>query len=76
MDAVDRAQEIEAEKLGEALERQARAAALDAPGNTLCADCHEPIPPERRLALPSAVRCVNCQAFAERVKKIKENNNP
>jgi phage/conjugal plasmid C-4 type zinc finger TraR family protein len=70
MDTIDDAQEREAAYLAERLERQARAAKLDARGNELCADCAEPIPEERRRALPSAQRCVPCQAWAERVAKI------
>lgn len=30
-----------------------------------CADCGEPIPAKRRAALPSARRCVGCQAVHE-----------
>lgn len=74
MDAADRAQdEVDAE-LADHLRRHTRAAALDAPGNELCADCNQEIPLERRRALPSAIRCVNCQEFAERVTKIRERS--
>ncbi len=69
-DAADRASEVEAERLAEQLERQARAAALDTRGNERCADCEEPIPAERRRALPSALRCVGCQELVERIAKI------
>lgn len=71
MDDVDQAQEREAAFVAEKLEAQSRAARLDARGNEICADCHEPIPQERRLALPSAIRCINCQAWFERVARIK-----
>lgn len=70
MDTVDHAQDREASDLAEQLERQARAAKLDVPGNAICADCAEEIPLERRRAMPSAHRCVQCQAWAERVAKI------
>lgn len=70
MDTIDHAQDREAAYIAEQLERQARAAKLDAPGNEICADCAEPIPEERRRAMPSAHRCVQCQAWAERVAKI------
>lgn len=35
-------------------------------GRIDCVDCGAAIPPERRLALPSACRCVDCQERAER----------
>lgn len=71
MDAVDHAQERELAHLEEHLEKQARAAKLDAPGAEICADCNEPIPEERRIAMPSAFRCVGCQAWAERVAAMR-----
>lgn len=70
MDAVDHAQAREADFVAEQLERQRREAKLEEPGNELCADCGDAIPLERRRALPSAIRCVSCQAWAERVKRI------
>lgn len=72
MDAADRAQENEAAELARLLELQSSTAALDAEGAKLCADCHEEIPSERLQALPSAIRCIACQAYAERVTKIRE----
>lgn len=71
MDTVDHAQDREAAFLAEQLEKQARAAKLDARGNEICADCGDPIPDERRRAMPSACRCVTCQAWAERVEKMR-----
>lgn len=71
MDAIDRAQHREAEMLSDRLERQARRAALDAPGKRTCADCGVPIPLARRRALPSATRCVECQDWAERTGRWK-----
>jgi phage/conjugal plasmid C-4 type zinc finger TraR family protein len=70
MDAADAAQEQEAVYLGNQLARQQRRAALDMPGNALCADCAEPIPEARRRAMPSATRCISCQAWAEQVARI------
>jgi DnaK suppressor protein len=70
MDTIDHAQDREASYLAEQLDKQARAAKLDAPGNEICADCADPIPLERRRAMPSAIRCVNCQAWAERVASL------
>ena len=69
MDAADRAQEEEAAELDKHLDEQRRRAerALAGGGAEICADCHEPIPEERRRALPSAIRCINCQAWVERL---------
>jgi len=69
-DLADRAVEREQEFLADRLREQQIAAALDAPGNELCADCGEEIPGERRRALPSAIRCVECQAWVERLGKV------
>jgi phage/conjugal plasmid C-4 type zinc finger TraR family protein len=76
MDIADQAAEREAAYLGGLLAEQRRAAALDAPGTDLCADCHDPIPVERRAALPSAIRCINCQAFIERLLNNKNRRTP
>lgn len=40
--------------------------ALLAPGQDTCEDCGCEIPPLRRKASPSAIRCVACQAVFER----------
>jgi DnaK suppressor protein len=31
----------------------------------ICVNCHRPIPPERLLAVPEAVRCLDCQRLFE-----------
>ncbi|MEC8917795.1 MAG: TraR/DksA C4-type zinc finger protein [Pseudomonadota bacterium] len=36
------------------------------PGTEFCIDCEEPIPAARRLALPHARRCIECQEFSDR----------
>jgi phage/conjugal plasmid C-4 type zinc finger TraR family protein len=69
MDAADRAQPDEEAERANLLDAQKRKAALDQPGNELCADCNDPIPEDRRRALPSAYRCVGCQAWAERIDR-------
>lgn len=69
MDPVDEAQEREAATLAAHIESQVRAAALAAPGSVICADCGTEIPPERRRAMPSAIRCIDCQAWFERLKQ-------
>ncbi len=70
-DLADRAIEREEELRADQLRAQQRAAALDAPGNDICADCGEPIPESRRRAMPSAIRCIDCQAWAERLGKMQ-----
>ncbi|MBP2301293.1 TraR/DksA C4-type zinc finger protein [Azospirillum picis] len=35
-------------------------------GSAACVDCDTAIPPARRVALPSATRCVDCQDRHER----------
>ena len=70
MDFADHASEREAEFLAARLDEQKRTAALDAAGADRCSDCEDVIPAERRAAMPSAHRCVACQAWAERVSKI------
>ena len=38
-------------------------------GRAACQDCGEPIPRERRSAVPNAIRCIRCQTNFERTKK-------
>lgn len=40
--------------------------ALRRNGQPYCDECGEPIAPERRAAMPSAIRCVYCQNHFER----------
>jgi len=70
MDVTEEAQEFQAVYNARNLRDQQQAAALDAPGADVCADCGEPIPAERREALPSAVRCVDCQEYNERTGRV------
>lgn len=35
-----------------------------------CADCDEPIAPARLAARPAALRCADCQGYAERSEKL------
>jgi phage/conjugal plasmid C-4 type zinc finger TraR family protein len=69
MDAAEVAQEYQADHNKASLEAQQRVAGLDAPGSDVCADCGEAIPAARCRALPSAIRCVECQAWAERIAR-------
>jgi phage/conjugal plasmid C-4 type zinc finger TraR family protein len=71
-DLADAALEREEAELEELLRKQQRAAALEEKGNEICSDCGEPIPEERRRAMPSALRCIDCQAWTERVSKARE----
>jgi len=54
-------------------EREATIAAasrsLRGPGTVQCEDCPNDIPRERRLAMPSATRCISCQTRLERRAK-------
>ncbi len=48
-------------------QRQQRSAMLTrAAARTHCADCGDPIPPLRLVAVPHATRCAHCQHIAER----------
>lgn len=65
MDLYDRATETEEWFRAQALRRQAErmprgASAMD------CVECGEPIPEERRRALPGVTRCVDCERDRER----------
>lgn len=57
---------LEAEFLQRSLTHHRAARAPAATGDGFCPDCGEPIPPARLAAQPGAVRCVECQALAER----------
>lgn len=46
------------------IERMKAKLALE--GDEFCQDCGEEIPAARRAALPSATRCIDCQAKLER----------
>jgi phage/conjugal plasmid C-4 type zinc finger TraR family protein len=70
MDDIDRAQAIENEHRAAALRRAVERGAAERPlivaGVRICADCEDPIPPERIAALPHVVRCWRCQTLFER----------
>lgn len=62
MDIADIAEQNEQREREEALRAQALRAGASAPspdGN--CADCGEPIDPQRLAVCPTAGRCVECQ---------------
>ncbi|MCD4663146.1 TraR/DksA C4-type zinc finger protein [Agrobacterium sp.] len=40
--------------------------ALKGPGTMVCEDCPNDIPRERRIAMPSATRCIACQTRHEK----------
>lgn len=46
----------------------AASAALRGPGTMECEDCGNDIARERRIALPSATRCIFCQTLLERTR--------
>lgn len=39
---------------------------LEGSGRPDCMDCGEPIPPNRRVAVPGSIRCIRCQTLFER----------
>ena len=47
------------------LDKCIRETRMEGPGALLCVDCEEEIPELRRQTLPSATRCVPCQARLE-----------
>jgi phage/conjugal plasmid C-4 type zinc finger TraR family protein len=63
-DLVDHAQAREQELIDEAIARQA-AATPRGPSRTDCIDCSDPIPVERRKAVPGCKRCVDCETYNE-----------
>lgn len=65
-DEIDRAQHHNEQHQVIALENWRRRNACASQGAAVCIECEEPIPAARRLANPSAVRCVGCQAEFER----------
>lgn len=71
-DIVDRAQELEQAERDEALAARA-AVAAETPalhgGRRVCLDCDDPLSRARLRAHPHAVRCVECQARAERAQR-------
>jgi len=71
MDIADRAQADEEQYMAARLAERLARVHEDAAGAEICADCGAEIPLERRRAVPSAIRCVVCQAYFERIK----NNN-
>lgn len=64
---MDRAQAREEEMRGDALAEHARRAQPAAAESAIeCVLCDEPIPEDRRQALPGAQTCIECQTFQER----------
>ena len=49
---------------------KATQAKLRGAGSADCRSCGEPIPEERRKALPSATRCAGCQTDHEHLAKV------
>lgn len=65
-DTVDMAQAHEQRLRAQAVERAVAAARIGGPGADRCHECGEPIPEERRMAVPHAMNCTACQALLER----------
>ncbi len=71
MDDFDRAQALELAEY----ERNQRAALLPEPlaeSAKNCAECDDPIPQARRLAVPGITLCVACQQRLEHIRKRKQ----
>lgn len=66
MDVVDEAQQLDLDRRADALAARRTATAPPCTTTGICCDCGDPIEPERLAALPSARRCFDCQALAER----------
>lgn len=68
-DVFDRATETEEALRADALEEQARRSGLRgktfSDSATLCRVCDEPIPMERRKAVPGVQTCIECQTMLE-----------
>ncbi|MCB5204238.1 TraR/DksA C4-type zinc finger protein [Neorhizobium sp. T786] len=45
--------------------------AVSRKGSAICCDCERPIPEDRRIAAPFAVRCIECQKIHEREKSLR-----
>ncbi|WP_447776341.1 TraR/DksA family transcriptional regulator [Variovorax boronicumulans] len=65
---LEQASNLEQARRDEAL-RLFRERAPGGPGRADCEDCGENIPPARRVAAPSAIRCIACQTTFERIRK-------
>ncbi|MBF0802940.1 MULTISPECIES: TraR/DksA family transcriptional regulator [unclassified Neisseria] len=63
-DIIDQASENEALFLAEALSKH-RPSENTGKSNYECDDCGDPIPEERRKAVPGCTRCVYCQEYFE-----------
>ncbi|WP_165825229.1 TraR/DksA family transcriptional regulator [Rhodopseudomonas palustris] len=68
MDQFDEAQALEERERDECIARAT--ARRKGPGATHCVVCGEPIDEARREAMPSAIRCVECQDRRERWARV------
>ncbi|MFT0861737.1 TraR/DksA C4-type zinc finger protein [Ancylobacter sp. G4_0304] len=69
MDDFDQAQRLEERQREDAL--AALALSMGGDGRKTCLACGEEIALERRMAVPNAVRCVECQQRVERYCKLR-----
>jgi phage/conjugal plasmid C-4 type zinc finger TraR family protein len=65
-DVCDQAQRLEEGERDAAIAGIVRAAGRETNPFRWCLDCGDDIDPERRAALPSALRCLECQEARER----------
>lgn len=72
-DEIDRAQHYDElyreQALAAHFSKLRKSASTSAPFQGECIDCGEPIEPSRLLAMPNAVRCIECQTRKERRDK-------
>jgi len=70
MDEVDRASELEEQRIRKSLGAIVREMRTENP-DIECIECGEEIEEERRRILPSARRCFICQELHERPRRVK-----
>jgi phage/conjugal plasmid C-4 type zinc finger TraR family protein len=58
---------LQQNEINEALDRS-RKALYEPSGVTECVDCGDDIPEQRRIAVPSATRCIHCAEALEKRK--------
>lgn len=70
-DVVDRANDLVQQRLDDEMARRHRDVETPLVIHRFCFDCEQPIPAERLASIPSAKRCVECQALFEEQEAIR-----
>jgi RNA polymerase-binding transcription factor DksA len=55
--------------------RRAQSRLPQGPGRTHCAECGEPIPPERQRVIPGVQLCLACQALCDKEDEVFSGYN-